>query len=488
MRHILLLLALCIVLPVHAASWPANPPKLVLMVVIDQFRADYITRFESKMGKDGFRALIKDGAYFPYGEYDLLQAMTGPGHATVLTGAYPYQMGIPLNDWYDQKTRKVKYCTEDAEFETVGAPTRAHVGTSPRSLIGSTVGDELKNVDRPTFNVSIALKDRASILMGGHRADLAIWFDSGARKWVSSSYYLKSKELPTWVRDLNASFKECELSTPCGIATTADAFTAALKARPANALPFYSVSFSSHDYAGHRHGPNAKEMEAMVLAEDRALASMRAQIDKAVGLKNAVIVLTGDHGVAPSPDYLRDTRILSGSLDEHEYGRKIDAALVAKCGSEKWVGFVEDFNYFLDRGAVARSKCDLAKAQTIAKAVLSEEPAFAYVFTLDEYDRGLLPPGRNRRQIEKTIYPGRSGDVIAMQKPFYVNVSPNKATHMSGYTYDRMVPILFSGRGIKPGVYADRAEVVDIAPTLSFLLGVLPPALSEGTVLKQALK
>src|SRR5690606_8955064 len=143
----------------------------------------YISRFESKFSKNGFKALINDGAYFPYGEYDVLQSMTGPGHATVLTGAYPYQMGIPLNDWYDQKTRSKLYCVEDPGVKTVGAPDRPHVGTSPKNLIGTTVGDELKNISQKSRVLSVAVKDRAAILMGGHRANLSFWYDDETHRW-----------------------------------------------------------------------------------------------------------------------------------------------------------------------------------------------------------------------------------------------------------------------------------------------------------------
>lgn len=476
-----------------ANAWPERKPKLVLTLVIDQFRADYLSRFEADLSPGGFKALMRAGAYFPYGEYDILQSMTGPGHATVLTGAYPYQMGIPLNDWYEDGHER--YCAEDADHATVGAPAREGVGTSPRQMIGTTVGDELKNADIKSKSISVALKDRASILLGGHRADQAIWYDSRAKTWVTSTYYAKNKELPAWVNALNRDLKAkpCDIGTPCGIEMTADAVIAALGTfTPQDGVAFVTVSFSSHDIAGHHHGPNAAIMRDMVRAEDRAIASILKTVNsKFGGLANTLVVLTGDHGVAPSPAYLMETGIRTGNIDEGAFAKQIGQKLDVDCGASgdgKWIPFFEDFNFFLNLAKLGRSKCTLEAAEAKAKAVLSGHPAFAHVFTRGEFERRQLPPGMHERQILKTYYPGRSGNVVGLLKPFYINVSPNAASHMTGYAYDRMVPILFSGFAFKPGVYAQKAEVVDIAPTLAFTLGIVPPALSEGKVRAEALK
>jgi predicted AlkP superfamily pyrophosphatase or phosphodiesterase len=483
------------------AIWPAGRPKLVVVVAIDQFRADYLSRFGSKFSANGFRRLLQNGSYYPYGEYDILQSMTGPGHATILSGSYPYQMGIPLNDWYDQKSHALHYCVEDEQFKTVGAPAKQHVGTSPNQFIGTTIGDELKNAGLKTRNISLALKDRAAILMGGHRADLAFWFDGESKRWVSSQYYLKTGELPKWIDELNdKKLAQCDLSEPCGIDLTAQAFLAAVKNEKLGAsgrdVDLISVSFSSHDYAGHKFGPNAPELEIMTLAEDRALATMTDALAKSVpgGLKNVLFVLTGDHGVAPSPEYLQETGIPTGQIDESALITEMTAALNQDCGqknqtsSGKWIEFVEDFNFFLNEQKVRASSCDLPTVENKIKQVLLKTTGFSYVLTQDEYEHRKLPPAMLGRQTEKTYFPGRSGHVIAIVRPFYINRSKNHANHMTGYSYDRTVPLLFSGYGIKAGLHADHAEIIDIAPTLAFILGIIPPALSEGHVLKESLK
>ena len=497
LNHVRLFLALllsclysCGMNPVFASTWPPVRVKLVVVIVIDQFRADFLSRYAEQFEAGGVKALTKTGAFYPLGEFDILQAMTGPGHATILTGAYPYQMGIPLNDWYDQVTRKPMYCVEDSGVKTVGLDSQ-EPSSSPRNLVGSTLGDELKNAGRASKVVAISIKDRAAILLGGKRADLALWIDGKPRRWVSSTYYRKDAKLPAWVEPLGAAAVACDLKTSCSADITAQAFIAALageKLGRGTGPDVLAVSFSGHDIAGHRFGPDAPEMKAITLAEDRAIARMRAAIDKQVGLKNTLFVLTGDHGVAPVPEDVPE--LGGGRVDEKVLLRKINESLThsfGKAAKGDWVPYVNDFNFFIDEENARIAKVDLGKMQVEIKAVLAKEPAFAQIFTQAELEAGRLPPGVFGRRLLKTFYKGRTGHVVALQKPFFINAGGHRATHMTGYTYDRMVPIILSGPGIQPGLRSEKAEVVDIAPTLAFLLGVLPPALSEGRVLSEAL-
>ncbi|MGZ3723227.1 MAG: alkaline phosphatase family protein [Bdellovibrionales bacterium] len=482
----------------QAAPWAVAKPKLVVVIVIDQFRADYLSRFQNLFGKNGFMALINNGAYFPYGEYDLLQAMTGPGHATILTGAYPYQMGIPLNDWYDQKTNSETYCVEDPEAKSVGT-LEVRESTSPKNLQGTTVGDELKNADWPGKVISLAVKDRAAILMGGHRADLALWMDKEDKKWVSSTYYRKDSKLPEWMVTLNSGLKDkkCNLEEACGIEMTVGAVKAALageKLGQGKGSDILALSFSSFDFAGHHFGPNADEMRVMTVAEDKAVADIRAAVQAKVpgGLKNVLFVLTGDHGVAPKPEYLAGTGVETGRINEEAALREMNVALNKKYGKPKqreWVVMASDFNFFVDEENVRDAKLDIAKIENEMKEILLKNSGFAHVFTRAEYEAHQLPPGMFERKIQKTYFKGRSGHVVGIQKPFFVpSTKKNDANHLTGYVFDRTVPIILSGFGIKNGLYSTPAEVVDIAPTISFLLGILPPALSEGHVLSSALK
>ncbi len=485
---------ICLSLPAHA-SMPR--PKLILTLVIDQFRADYLMRFGKEFlpahGKNGevggFEYFMTDGAYFPYGQYDILESMTGPGHATILTGSYPYQAGIPLNIWYDHKTHSSVYCTQ---------------GESPELLYGTTVGDELKNADYPSRVVTVSLKDRAAILMGGHRADLALWYDEKNEEWVSSKYYLRKGKTPTWLVNFNhkpdSHATEETLTSPYGsdfterfAETVFDTYHLGQRA----ATDLFAVSFSSHDYAGHLYGPNSREVKKMTISEDQAIARLLNHIRSKVpgGLKNVVIVLTGDHGIAPTPEWAASHRFASGRVDTTELAQKMSRALDEKFGKPRngeWIPFQHDFNFYLNYDAISELHLNLAQVEEEAKKAIVGTPNVAAIFTSAEYERQALAPGQQERQILHTYFFGRSGDLILIPRPYFVPKAPHftvreKTNHITGYNYDRTVPILFAGFHIRPGLYATQANVIDIAPTLTFLSGTLPPSLSEGRVLSEIL-
>ena len=480
----------------YAAPWAVRKPKLVVVISIDQFRGDYLSRFRTEFGKDGFNALVDNGAYFPYGEYDVLQSMTAPGHATILTGAYPYQMGIPINEWWDQKNGRIEYCVEDDQTKLVGVD-KIKAGSSPRRLIGTTVGDELKNAGGTGRVVSLAIKDRAAILMGGHRADLAFWYDRDNQRWTTSTYY--REVLPPWLSQLNSNPKstDCKLTEGCSADITVEAFKAALvgeKLGQHSGPDLLAVGFSGHDMAGHRFGPNSEEMHQMTLKEDRSIAEMRRLVKANVpgGLRDVVWVLTGDHGVAPTAEYLEPTGIETGHIDEADLARQMDKKLTARFKAaafgKSWIAHTLDFNFFVEDRNIVAAKAKRLEVERVLKEVLVADGRFAQVVTQSEFEDRLYPPGMFTSKVERTYYPGRSGLVIGIQKPFFILKHKEPANHMTGYTYDRTVPVLFAGAGIRNMVSGERVGVVDIAPTLSYLLGILPPALSEGKVLMDAIK
>jgi len=493
----------------HAAP---TRPQLVVILMIDQFRADYLTRFEKKFlpavkknGEiGGFEYLKTHSAYFPQGQYDIVASITAPGHATVLTGAYPYQAGIPLNDWYDSQQKKDTYCTEDSTSALISSDnlTKANLGRSPRNMLATTVGDELKNAGFSSKVVSIALKDRAAILMGGHEADIALWFHPQTREWISSRYYFPDGKLPKWVTQLNQKVQagpDLNIASPYGLELTTMAAEKALDAYQLGKhenTDLLALSFSSHDMVGHAKGPNSDEMEVMTLEEDRVLSHFLNTLRKKVpgGLNNVVLVLSGDHGVAASPEWAQEHKLDAGRIDEAELASQISAHLNKKYGKLSegdWVVSHSSFNFYLNQPAILSKNLELASVEAEAKSVLLQNPHAAQVFTSSEFTQRRLPPGMFERQILHTYFPGRSGNVILIPRPFYIggnkNSVPGSASHATGYSYDRTVPILLAGPQIRPGTYGTRAEVVDIAPTLSFLLGIIPPSLSEGRVLSEIL-
>lgn len=518
------------------AATPAPRPRLIVAIVMDQFRADYLTRFESRFlpartqkGElGGFEYLKSQGAYFPQGQYDILQSMTAPGHTTVLTGSYPYQSGIPLNEWYDAQTQKKVYCTDDPGSQLVGStPSKSKRGVSPLNLIATTVGDELKNAGFPSRVISIALKDRAAVLMGGHRADLALWFDTSSNQWVSSQYYLTQGKLPEWVDALNQTLApplgttfewkstraesgnsavsgmphtlrivgEGVFGSPIGLSLTeaaAEHAVHALHLGKARSTDLLAVSFSSHDVIGHAYGPNSREMEEMTIAEDRVLSRFLNFLNRSVpgGLKNIVIAFTGDHGVAPQPEWAITQRIKAGRIDDEELGQLLSDYLNKKFGKPtagQWISQVMGFNFYYNWPALQNKKIETSDIDAESKSFLTKTPGVAFVVTSTDYHNRKLPPGMHERQILHTYYPGRSGDLILIPKPFYIpgSAGNSNSTHITGYSYDRTVPIIISGFHIKRGTYSNRAEVIDIAPTLSFLTGTVPPSLSEGRVLSE---
>jgi len=478
-----------------ASGWTSTKPKLLVVLVIDQFRADYLSRFQSEFRKDGFKALMRDGAYYPLAEYDILQSMTGPGHATILTGAYPYQMGIPLNEWYSQDLKGVLQSVGDPSAQNIGKSRYPNEpASSPKNLIGSTVGDELKNIGLKSRVISISLKDRAAVLLAGKRGDLALWL--GQEGWMTSSYYRKDGKLPAWLAAFNKTVPgkdKCEWGAECGVRETLRATRAILeneKLGTGSDPDVLAVSFSSHDMAGHKFGPLHPIMKTVTLAEDQAIAEIRAAVAKQVpgGLKNVVFVLTADHGVAPVPEEVKPAGLDAGRVDEKVLLKRVNDDLQNKFGKAaggNWIAHVADFNFYLDEESVRAGKLKISDLEARIKSLVRQEPGIAHVITSTEYESRVLPPGVLGRQAMRTYYPGRSGHVVGLVKPFYLETGKHLGNHMTSYSYDRMVPLIISGYGVKPGLYAERAEVVDIAPTLSFLLGILPPALSEGRVLSE---
>ena len=508
-------------------------PKLVLVLVIDQFRADYLTRFESRFLPEtakngqvgGFKYLMSKGAYFPFAQYDVLQNMTGPGHAMILSGSYPYRMGIPINDWYGGTGDSKTYCVLDKDNPQVGGTPDAP-GMSPKNFLGTTVGDELKNAGYHSQVVTVALKDRAAILMGGHRADIAVWFDPKAFAWVSSKFYLTQGKLPLWMQELNKEIQNTKgkdvhwiasgastglmvatdqefshnavvgskeaMSYPSGGAMTVQAAEHALKAYDlgkGKSTDILAVSFSSHDYLGHMYGPNSQEMEEMTVAEDRDISQLLNSVSKRVpgGLKDVLVVLTADHGIPPHPQYLKSTTLNGGRIDSDEAVQRVEKRLEDAYGkpeSGRWIPAHVDLNYYINWAAVKEKKLNPETVENEIKDELLKTPGTALAFSKSDYFSGHLPPGLYKEQILHGYFPGRSGDVVVIPRIYYTD-DTYPVSHMTGYAYDRTVPLVIAGPHIKRGVYSEHAAVIDLAPTLSFLLGVLPPTLSEGQVLSQ---
>lgn len=511
---------------ISAQKYQARP-KLYVVLVIDQFRADYLTRFEKrflpaqkaeKLG--GFQYLMHNGAYFPTAKYDVLQSMTCPGHAMILTGSLPYQNGISLNDYYDKEQKKNIYCAHDDNSPLIGSKTDAPV--SPKNLKSTTFSDELKNAGYKSKVIALALKDRAAIMLGGHRADIAIWLDKDYN-WVTSKYY--AEKLPAWLEKQNEILKKTKdtkyvfksekantgltpindpferettegdknaIKYPHGVKLTADLAIAALKEYKlgrGSAPDVLAVSFSSHDLLGHETSLLHHEMEELTIAEDMQISNIINAVKKEMGskFKDVVFVLTADHGVASNVKSLKEAKVDAGYIKSSDIQDEMNKKLEEKFGkisNSQWIEKIQSLNFYLNTKAAEEKEIDIVKIENFLKAELKKNPAAVAVFTRHDVENKTLPAGQHERQILKSYNNKMSGDVIMIPKPYYMEDYSN-TTHMTGYNYDRTVPLIIAGPNIKAGVYAKEVQVIDLAPTLSFMAGTVAPSLSEGQILHE---
>ena len=517
--------------PAGAPPVAAGRPKLIVAIVIDQLRADYLVRFRPQFVEGGFNLLL-GGAYFVNCRYNYATTATGPGHATLFTGAYSNIHGIVGNNWYDRSRRRVVNCVEDPEAKPVPREQSARIapyGASPRNLIGSTVADELRLAsDFKSRVVTVALKDRAAILPGGHTANAAYWYDGGAGSFVSSDYYMPS--LPDWVSQFNQDspvrdycgkswqalpetpgaggreFSSSGADQPC----PHDRYLAWLDSTPFmndiefkfaveaiknehlgedDATDLLVVGLSVNDHVGHRFGPYSPQVADATLRTDRALAAFFAQLDRLVGLKNVWVVLSADHGVAPTPAFIKEHRLGPGSMKPGAVKEAIDAALASAYGQGDWVESVSAGWVYLNEAALSRRRVNTATAEAlVAQAAMSVEGVQA-AYTRTQFMEGRTPSSPLGRKVSNSFMAGRSGNVFVALEPFtMVGVPDDQTTHGSPWDYDAQVPLVFWGSGFDPGVYAKPCETIDLAPTLAVALGLTQPSGAQGRPLREALK
>jgi predicted AlkP superfamily pyrophosphatase or phosphodiesterase len=525
----------------------AAQTKLVFVIVVDQFRYDFLERFQDLFGEGGFRRLMNEGAFFTNANYDYIPTYTAPGHAAIFTGSVPAQNGIVGNTWYDRQAGKVRVMVSDNDAHMVtdkGVATETGA-PSARPLIGTTIGDQIRLANNFQSKViAVSLKDRSAVLPGGQRPNGAFWFSGQTGSFVTSDYYFK--ELPAWVKRFNATerpdkyfgkkweralaedaytrsqvdnlatqtsslgkkfpylvtggeekpgakfYGAFEL-TPFAIEYLADFARAAIEAESLGAdqsPDLLSVSFSTPDLAGHAYGPDSQEVLDTYIRLDRVIASLLSYIDKRVGLANTVIAVTGDHGVAPVPEYMQSLGIDAGRLSPKSVIDAANKALGASFGGDKWVlSFVND-QFYLDQKMIAERKVDPAVAERIAGEAALTVPGMVTFFTRAQIIEGRMPPTAIARRVANGFNRLRSGDVWLISKPFsfFLESSiPLATTHGSPYNYDTHVPVILFGAGVRAGRYNIECTPSDIAPTLAALLGIEQPSNRVGRVLVEAI-
>ena len=498
-------------------------PKLVVAIVVDQFRYDYLTRFRADY-HGGLDRMLREGAVFTNARYAQSPTVTAVGHSLVMTGAMPSVSGIVGNTWIDRVSGRQVTSVCDDRYKVVGAETPPPGArcedwdpASPRRLLVGTVGDELKNRDGAAKVIGISLKARSAILPAGHRADGAFWFDDKSGAFISSTFYYS--ELPSWVARFNAlglpreyldkkweGFESWDFhadrsspriyeripASPWGnelVEKLAEAAIAGEKLGQREATDLLAISFSSNDYVGHQTGPDAPEVRDMCIRTDRLLARLFEVIGEKVGIENALFVLTADHGVSPAPE-VQAERKMPGGYIYVDIEDLVRSALFKKFGAKDLVLGSVDNAVYLDYKALGAAKIDLAAAcQAAAEALLAVPQAHvARVFTRDQLRQGIAAD-RIANSVLNGFYAPRSGDVIAIFEPYWMPAMkpPTKTTHFTPYNYDTHVPVVFFGAGVRPGWHRESIEVNDIAPTLSALMDVEAPAGAFGRVLANVL-
>jgi len=479
-------------------------PKLVVAITVDQFRYDYLTRFRAEY-KGGLDRLLTRGAVFTSARYEHFPTVTAIGHSTILSGATPSISGIVGNDWYDRQEGRNVTSVSDPATTLLGA---AGPGSSPRRLLVSTVGDELKMSGSGRSRViGLSIKDRAAILPSGHMADGAYWFDNKTGNFVSSTYYFP--ELPGWVRDFNAGRPADRFRGAAWLdrklPETTDKLYAAVAASPyGNELlesfaeraidaeqlgkrgdtDVLTVSFSSNDLVGHRFGPDSPEVRAISVATDRVLDQFFRFLDLRLGMDNVLVVFTGDHGVAPLPETQAGRRMPGGRMPAGIVQKTVQAALVEKFGEGKWIVNPAEHSLYLNLDLIREKKLDRAEVNRVAAEAALTIPHVFRAYTRERLNDGAALEDQVGRRVMQGFYVRRSADVFILLEPYWMFGSSG-TTHGTTFSYDAHVPVVFMGAGIRPGEYTNAVAVNDIAPTVSTILRVETPSGSVGRVLSE---
>lgn len=519
-------LLLLVSIPTAFASAYNARPKLIVVIVIDQFRGDYLERYRDQFGDGGFRMFLDRGAYFTECNYDYANTRTAPGHATLFTGSYANGHGIVANEWWDPGKKKRVTSVEDDNTKLVGAGAGKNgPGASPHNLLSDTLGDEMKlATDGKARVFAISLKDRAAVLPAGFSGDAAYWIDPKSGDWITSTYY--RPDLPEWVRNFNGShraqkfwnrdWKDSDGSTlgstaprdgkdgtPAGfyevVGSTPFAndyeleFAKELvlyeKLGAGSATDLLVIGLSANDILGHEVGPDSPQMRSMALELDRQLAEFFGFLGHQVGMANVWMALSSDHGIAPLPEFAKTLRLPAANLDAKALREHINSLLSKKYA--KKADYMVDLDYpiaWLSEDAFAGTPA--GKKESDAEADAGEamkQAGLAGYFTKSQLARGETPATEVGRRYSHSYSPRGGWYVIGIPSPFQVGITKG-TDHESPFSYDTHVPLAFYGLAFQPGTYRTHAEPVDLAVTLASLLGINVPAQATGRVLTEALQ
>lgn len=506
--------------------------RLVVGIVVDQMRHEYLERYSGLYGSDGFRRMLRDGYRFNNHHFNYFPTFTGPGHAAVYTGATPAVNGIVGNEWYDREARTSRYVVEDGEVGTVGAEGDAGE-MSPANLQSTTIADELKSAHPESRVVGISMKDRGAVMGAGHLGDAAYWYDGETGRFVSSSWYME--ELPGWVRQFNeeglarafsdstwdlalepsayavpraddspyeGTFPGEETpvfphrmggdlgridTSPFGNTLVGELARRAVDAENLGAddVPdFLGISYSATDYVGHQFGPRSLELADTYLRLDRELAELLDYLDEEVGEDSYLVFLTSDHGVADVPAELADRGLPGGRFDRSAALSSLRAYLEREFDSGARIEAYMNQQIYFDRQRARDNGVDLGEMQRAAARFLLQFEGVQSAVGAEVYRQNDFGDGM-QAYYDRGFHARRSGDVFIHLRPGWLDSEyTTGTTHGSPYSYDTHVPMLWMGPGISPGSTDRRTVIPQIAPTLSAMLDIPFTSGTDASVLK----
>lgn len=543
-RFILLVTTLIIIQhKANAQSTQIQRPKLVVGIVIDQMRYDYMYKYYNKYSEDGFKKLMSQGFNCRNANFNYAPTYTGPGHASIYTGTTPSQHGIISNDWYVRKTGRSMYVTDDSTVSTVGSPNVAVGKMSPANMLATTVTDELRlSTNKASKVIGIALKDRAAILPAGHLANGAYWFDSETGNFITSTFYMQ--DLPMWMKifndghlaqkyvsqswntllpinqytesaadnnpyeglfpgenkpvfphEIKKMWKPNDFEviryTPFGNTITKDAAIAAIEGEQlgkGNATDFITISFSSTDYVGHMFGPQSVELEDTYMRLDRDLGELISYLEKAYGKDGFLLFLTADHGVAYVPQQLKDDKIPAGYFNNGAMIDSLKEYLNTIYGNGNWISSYINQQVYLNRNLIAQKNISLKEVQEKVAAYLLKFDGVANTYTACQLSATTFNH-RPEVYLQDGFNMQRSGDVSVLLKPgwFESHGGTTGTTHGTPYSYDTHVPLLWYGWHINKGSSSAAVSITDIAPTVADMLSIGQPDAATGKMITDML-
>jgi len=519
-------------------------PKLVVGIMVDQMRWDFLYRYYERYSNGGFKRMLNEGFSCENTKINYIPSVTGCGHATVYTGSVPAIHGIAGNDWIIQATGKLMYCSADSTVSTVGSSSVSAGKMSPRNMLATSITDELRLATNFKSKViAIASKDRGSVLPGGHTANAAYWYDGTSGNWITSTYYMQS--LPAWVTRFNdqklaekylkqdwntlypintyvqstkddspyeGKFAGADsptfpvktsamisggvgiiTSTPYGSSLTLDMAKAAVENEELGAdaiTDFLAVSVSSPDYIGHQFGPNSIEVEDTYLRLDRDLATFFTYLDSKVGKGNYTVFLTADHAVQENAGFMADNKIQSGIFTTSSHLSTLNGVLEKEFKSKNIVKSFSNYQVSLNYVVINDNKLKETEIKTSVINFLQKQEGVAYAVDIENASSATIPQlfkegiinGYNRE---------RSGVIQIVLKPaWYSGFSARAtgATHGTLNPADTRIPLVFMGWGIKQGKSNKSYNMTDIAPTLSSLLHIQEPNGNIGNAITEVMK